>query len=591
MRRRPSITVLLSPGVPRPGDLLEVEARFESKSDTPLEKVTFELASVEKIVIQQGRSTSSWRHEHVRLAAEVPGRPLTPGLHSYRARFKLPVELPPQYWGRYGSIDHVLEVRAHIPWWPDRVGRYSVPVQQLPMNAPARPGVYVSEAGGPKGGEPYAEVSLASTTVEPGGEIEGTVAFTNGEKERGVRVALVAFERLFASAGFFQGGSIRETLEVRRWNHVLSNGPPEEGRGLPFRIAVAPDTVPSFTGKICALEWAVEVISERLLSSRTLLRVPVLIVPRTHAARRSSKAAVPAVGRERRAQSFQNVAARAGLSYNPDHDDLRGMAGSVGIRIAPETRPDGTLATVAHLSWPPLGMALRLGPSSWTHWLEGRLVEAGHPGFDRRFHVQSRFPAQARALLDAELCELVATFDEARADDEGATLAVSKVLVDEAPLGDLVTRAVKAARAFDAAFRRVPPPPALEPHAAAWQDFAARLGGRFEPGRGAILDATFGLERVEIATSWSEDGDPLNTAVRILLTTRVDPDAIVPAARALALSLHEQTGAHIAITADAVSASLPQLVSDPGSLEPLLEGLTRLAQAARGRGAAGPFRS
>ncbi len=469
MRSRPSITVLLSPGVPRPGDLLDVEARFESTSDTPLDKVTFDLLGVEKVVVQHGRTTSTWSHQHVHLKAEVPGRPLTPGLHAYRAQFKLPVELPPQYWGRYGSIDYVLEVRAHIPWWLDCIGRYSVPVQQLPMNAPPKAGVFVSEYGGPKSGEPYAELSLASTTAEPGGELQGTVAFTNGGRERAVRVALVAFERLFADAGFFQGGSIRETLEVRRWTHLLSNGPPEEGRGLPFRFAVAPDTVPTFAGKISALEWGIEVISERLLSHRTILRAPILIVPRTHAARRAAPAPVPAVGRERRAQSFQAVAARSGLTYHPDNEDLRGFAGAVGIRIAAETRPDGALATAAHLSWPPSGWASdrpelvdRTG-STATAW-----TPASPPSTAASTCTAASPPRRAPSSMTT--CAPSSSPSTRPAPTTRAPPSpCPSPSWTRPPRGPRAARTVKPRAPSTLGFHRLPRPPALEPHAPAWR--------------------------------------------------------------------------------------------------------------------------
>src|SRR5262245_45796520 len=106
MRSRPDMTVLLSSGAPRPGQLLEVEARLESQSDTPLERVTFDLIGLERVMIRRGRNTSVWKHEHIRQRAEHTGRPLTPGSHSYRARFQLPDGLPPQYLGRYSTVDY-----------------------------------------------------------------------------------------------------------------------------------------------------------------------------------------------------------------------------------------------------------------------------------------------------------------------------------------------------------------------------------------------------------------------------------------------------------------------------------------------------
>ena len=137
---------------------------------------------------------------------------------------------------------------------------------------------------------------------------------------------------------------------------------------------------------------------------------------------------------------------------------------------------------------------------------------------------------------------------------------------------------------------RIPPPPELAPHEAAWRAFADRLGGRFEPGRGAILDGTVGLERVEIATLWTDDALDA-TELRVPLGTRIDPAAVSPSARSLAASLEDAPGRKLTITDDTLALRLPALVPDPTELDPLLESLVRLAQAVRGRGAAGPFRS
>lgn len=597
MRSRPSMTVMMKPGVPHPGQTLEVEARLEAKSETPVDQVSFELVGTETVRVKRGKSTSMWQHSHVRLRAAHPGKTLSVGPHTYSARFDLPRALPPQYLGRYSRIDYTLEVRVDIPWWPDRVGTYDIPVTSWPVEARQEPGIFVSERGGARAGELYTEMSLASTTVEPGGEISGTVAFTNVAHghARGVRLALIASERLFADAGFWQGGSIRETREVMRSEMTLRRGPPEEGVGIPFRVRVAPETIPSLSGTISALEWKIVVIIERLISNVPLIQVPILIVPRgSRTEQRTASAGAPAVGRERRIQSFQHVGAQVGLAYDAERDDLHGAQGSVETRIAVETRPDGALATVAHLSWPALGMGLRLAPGAWTDRLVSREIDVGHPQFDRDFHVRSRVPDQAKALLDKELCDLllgvVDAGAEVHADDEGASLTLRVALIDEQPLASFAALAVRVARAFNAAFERVPPPPALVPHAEAWRSYAAQLGGRFEPGRCAIHDATFALERVAVVTLWSDDGEHLHTEVQMAAGAHIDPETVAPAARNLATAVQERSGGTVSIGGELITLSLAKMVANPAELEPSLEDLAKLLHAVRGRGAAGPFR-
>jgi hypothetical protein len=591
MRSRPELTVLLDPGNPFPGEELLVEARFVSTSDTPLDRVLFELAGVETIRVPQGKSEIVRRHDHVRLRAEIPGKPLTPGTHTYRARFSLPPRLPAPYSGRYASVAYALEVRADIPWWPDRVGKYEIPIRPLPVEAKTSPSVFVTDLGGVRTGVLYAELSLGSTAFEPGGEIAGTVALHNAGSARGTSVALVASERISSDAGFFEGGSIREIREAQRWSLVLADDPPAEGVGLPFRLAIPGDVIPGYAGAISALEWAVEITTRSLFSRNTVLRVPIQIVPGASRARRPTPVAIPAVGRERHAQILARVGRGLGLQLDPESVELRGERGAVGVRIAAETRPDGALATVAHLVWPPLGMRFSVAPRTWTDLLSTHAVASGVAAFDRRYQARGRFAEQVRALLDAELCALLLGFDEATITDEGATLLAARALVEEGPLADFAGRAARVTGALDAAFARVPLPPALAGGADAWRALAERLGGRFEPGRGAIHEGTLGLERVQIVTEWDDDGELQATIVRVALDPRVDPETISPAARALAESLAESAGGRVTIEADAVTLSIARAIVDPGAIEPALDGLARLAHAVRHRVGASPFRS
>ncbi|MEZ4301198.1 MAG: hypothetical protein R3B70_40050 [Polyangiaceae bacterium] len=590
MRSRPDLTVLLRPGAPLPGTVLEVEARFESHSETPVDGVILELTGVERFAVPRGKSQLVRTHSHVHLRSEQPGGVFEPGTHTYHARFQLPNELPPRYSGRFGSVDYTLSVRASIPWWPDAVGRYDVPIALLSRPVPPSPGVFVSRAGGVVGGEIYAELSLASTVVAPGGELVGTVAFTNAHKERGVRVSLVAYEHLFADGDFWSGGRVDEMHEVRRWSFSpAAGGVPPDGAPLPFRFAVAKDAVPSFTGALSELLWVVEVSATGLISSRELIRAPITILPQL-ASRPPSSAAVPAVGLARRALTFQTVARDLRLAFDESTREIHGGTGAVSVRVGVATRPDGELVTVAKLAWPSLGMGLLLAPGSWMDPFRSREIKIGVGPFDDRFHIESRFPEQARALLDPQLCEHLMSFDEVRADDAGAALAVPMAISEVQPLAHFTARALATARALDAAMARVPLPPALAPHAEAWQAAAARMGGRLEPGRPAILEATYGLERVEIATTWTSEATLDATEITLPLGARVDPDALSPAARALLTSL-ETSAQHVSLTSETLTLRLRRPTPDPADLDPLIETLVRLAQLVRGRGAAGPFRS
>jgi hypothetical protein len=236
-------------------------------------------------------------------------------------------------------------------------------------------------------------------------------------------------------------------------------------------------------------------------------------------------------------------------------------------------------------------MGLRVERASWTDAISPREIDVGEPTFDERFHVRSRFAEQARALFDKDLCALVMAFPDVTIDDDGAALAVPLALVDEVPLGDFVGRSTAVARAFAAALARVPVPSPLAGRAAAWADFAARVGGHFEPGSGSIREAMLGQDRMEIATEWTDEGALRGTCVRVLLGTRIDPQALAPAAQAQVAALEKESGGRCVLTEDRLTLTLDRLVPDPQEIQPQLDDLARLAQSVRGRGGAGPFRS
>lgn len=591
MRSRPKMTVLLRPGQPRPGETFEAEAHLISEDETPLDRVVFELIGDEVVTVQHGKSASQWKEPLVRLRAEVPGRPLTRGEHVYRALFQLPTPLPPSYRGRFTRIDYTLEVRCDIPWWPDRFERYDVPIPHLPAPADRRPGVFVTRQGGAFAGELYAEMSLASKTFAAGEIVNGTVALQNARRETDLRVSLVAYERIFPRASFWQGGSYNATAETLRWSYAVTKGAPEDGRPYPFRFQLASDMIPTFTGRMSALDWAIEIVSEGIFSRKVLLRAPITVLPGTSASAATTPTRVPAVGDQRRFESLHRVGGRLGLAFDPDHGELRGTFSGIGLRIAAESRPDGARVTVARLAWPSLGMGLHVEHASWTDAISLREIAVGHKEFDDSFHVRARDVGQARALFDAALCALLMTCDDVRVDDEGAELSVPLTLVDEQPLLTFATGTVDAARLFAAAFLRIPPPPSFEGRAPSWSAFAERVGGRFEPGSVSVRDALLGQERLEIETEWSDDGTFRATSIRVHLSTPIDANALSPAAESQRKALETAANGRCEITTDRVALILARPVLDPSELDPHLDDLTRLVHSVKGRGGAGPFRS
>src|SRR5262249_8337000 len=151
--------------------------------------------------------------------------------------------------------------------------------------------------------------------------------------------------------------------------------------------------------------------------------------------------------------------------------------------------------------------ALSVSPRSWTDRIVGRGLATGIEAFDGRLHTSARFAEQAAAVVDGELAASVAAFEEVQVHDDGATFATRRALLEPAALAAFVDDVLRAARALDAGCARVPMPPLLAGGEDGWRALAARLGGRFEPGRGAVLDGALGLEQVEVVTWWGDDGE------------------------------------------------------------------------------------
>lgn len=141
MRSRPYLAISLSHYAPLPGDTIEVEARFASSSNTPLDRVVFELVGIEtalgklsRIEMPIGKDEVCAPFERLAMLGEVPGCPLTPGTHTYSMRFELPHDLLPSYEGRHVAVRYMVTVRADIPWWPDRVGKCVVSVASITVD-------------------------------------------------------------------------------------------------------------------------------------------------------------------------------------------------------------------------------------------------------------------------------------------------------------------------------------------------------------------------------------------------------------------------------------------------------------------------
>jgi hypothetical protein len=144
MRSRPRVKVLYRPRFAVPGDPFEVEVVLTSKSDTPVDAISFLLVGSERY--DYGKREQ--RRELVRQIGRHEPRTLTKGEHRLRTRFDIPRDAMASFQGERASVAYGLEVHVSIPWWPDVRNHYLVPVGWRGYDPPEpRPGIYASRRG------------------------------------------------------------------------------------------------------------------------------------------------------------------------------------------------------------------------------------------------------------------------------------------------------------------------------------------------------------------------------------------------------------------------------------------------------------
>lgn len=597
MRSRPDLVLHLDPPRPLPGEPFVAKLLLRSRSDTPCEGIEVRLVGTERRYVRTEHhgsgsdATTSDVYEQrtiLSLAARLDVRTLARGDHAHAVRFDLPADAPPAYTSPLSKIEYELDVRVAIPWWPDRHEQYVVPVAARPhaLAAPT-PRTYCSRQGGPQGTELYGELALARSEVLPGEVLEGAVSLANVEhhRVRKVVLALIATEtpRIESSAGPKQVESLEATL---------LEGKPEGRASLPVRLRVPEGATPSFSSTYVRVDWALAVRAVVTLGTDFEMRVPIVIAPpRSKGAPAPEARHVAPIGRERQRLVWSAVAERHALQVDGDVMHARGgWLGDASLSVSLEPHGDEGLWTVARLSWPTLGLDLRVTERRWFHALARGELEFGRAtaadrAFAERLACAARERAQAEAMLPPEVRAALVGFAGVALDDGGCMVGAPGSAFSVEELDAFVSRALATARGLLAARARVPPPAAMAEHAAAWRDFAAETAGRFEIGRVFVHDLAFEGERFDAGTLYAGTS-PETTLVRLqLAATERTEGRVEPALAGLARLGH-------AVTVDdrGVVVHVRPPVGDPRGVRGALEALVGVARAVRGVEARGPYR-
>lgn len=600
MRSRPDLTVFLTPTQVCPGERLRARVQLQSRSETPYDAIDVVLVGNESRYKSTSTSDSgSTRHYHrreaLRLGVTFPPGVLMPGTWEREVTFDVPRDASPTYSSSLATIAYELQVRVHIPWWPDRRESYKVEVQVLAVDpGEPRPQIFTTQAGETRGDAPVMELSLEDDRLRLGGTLAGAVALTGLGGRRIRRIEIVCVVRETALVKSSSGPT-----DVSRHKWVIHEGTPAEGASLPFRLAMPPGLSPSFRSPFIQVDHAIEATAVVALGSDISLRVPAVAL-RSGAVRPG--APVPLIGSARHLGVWQAAVeqvrkARTGgvrdIHFDPSSAAASFSVGDVAVSVAEEQgavrrraragvtggvpSSDSGPCLLAEFTWPGLGLDLRVAERRWTDL--GQRSAAFDAALTKRFTLRAREPEQAAHFLDAGMRDALLAFDEVGLDDEGLVVlrrggvykadGLVRFLTQVHQLATQVARAVALipppAAARDGGALALPAGATLRATADAWLGLAASRGARLRPGDFALV-------------GWSLRGVPLTLTHRFEeqrvvaseLTTPLPSGADSTAWRDALASV---TGSPAFVEEGQVGVVLPPPL-DPQSLLRIAEGFT-----------------
>lgn len=581
MRRRPKIKTWLRPQEVAPPGQLGVSCLLTSAAATPVDFVSFVFRGTLTVATARGAFERVLVHAEKRTEAFV----LQKGELRLDTTFDLAEGLPPTYAAAGLTVSYGVEIRVSIPWWPDRVARYRVAVR-TPLGGPVAesPAAFGANA---RSGEPSLEVALRSTTLEVHDRVEGTLSVLAGNaRVRGVDVTLVQTHTV-SSLG---GGA----FDVARYTARVAEPPIVDGKPVPFRIRPPPTLSPCFSAGGVSVSTALEVRVVTLFADDVVARVPLRIVPVSGDGPRRRTSALPPVGKPRHALMWATAARELGAVATDGEEHLTARVGEVSVEAGVETRGAGRWIVV-RLSWPSLGLGMRLTRKSWRDVLVGRRVPIDDVDAAGALTLVAREPEQTRrAFVGRRLSRLV-TFTEVEVADDGAELAVAEPSRSARAVTTTVRAALGFAREITEVAARVPPPAALADALGAWMAAAEELRGRLELGRMWIHEGRRGPDRVTMGARWGDDGALLGLSVEVANEPPLgfhplasDDVRLSPDAKLAWAALGEL--AEVRVDPTNVVAFVPGAADDPRARFDVLDLAVRLRRALAGRGVAGPFR-
>jgi len=465
-----------------------------------------------------------------------------------------------------------------IPWWPDRVATYRLPVAIPPeVGATPRGATRFTSGPAPKGKDLFIEASLAREDLAIGAQVEGAVSMANvaHHRIRNVQAALVEIEtsRVPSSAG---------PSETRRTTWTIHEGKPQESAEIRFALKIPDAHCPDFVTPFIAVRHELRIVAQIAFGSDIHIAIPIrLHRPRTDVAEVHATPAL--LGRGKRKSNWGRALSDFGsttrvVSLNEETDELLLDHEGRSIHITAEHRGNDGPFLVAEIEWPSLGMGLKVAERSWSDFGGKKGVE----DLDQRFAIEGRDPEQVRRLFDTATARAILPFRSIGLDDTHAVAASPGSSHAVAALKEMVARAILLSDAVVRSAGFIPPPKGLTTAASRYREFALRHAARLTPGDFSVRRLLVDGVSMSLEHRFQE-----STAVASLLVVDMSaPDALAAELKQRAATV----SADASVDSSGIRVPLP-LVEDPSSIEPLMAGLAEVVRSiATKQKPQGPYR-
>jgi hypothetical protein len=593
MLRRPTAVVLLQPGLVSPGDELICEVRLTSDRPRAITGITLGLVGTERLNVPGPAP----ERELFRFVARFPAEELPDGERRYRVPFRIPGDAPPTVRGRVLRIGYELQLRVGLPWWPDVDRRFEVPVRPAPRPRVEEPRIFTG-ALDDRSGDARAEATFASTELAPGEALIGAVSLLHPPRREGaLELALVARER---TSGHGTTESVRYVARIAQRAEV--------GEAVRFAVRLPEGALPTASGAFGSCDWSAEIDVVGALSREPLLVVPLLVTARASTDTTQGPATVRLVGRSRRLDLWRRVAARGSMSFDEASGTIRTQRGPVEIELEAQAEGENGPRMVARLRHPRLGIELALRERGWSDRLGPVPVPGLGSRFDERFVLHARESTCARSVLGPSVLEALFAVDGARLDDAGGELWLSGTGLDEGALRLVLECALTVAGGIASALESMPFAPPVSAVGPAWERFARARSARLVRGELCIEELVVGEHRAAFGLSWRGADRIVGShftltdemAARRLRDTGLDDagrfrlwsSISSPDERSRWQAMDEELRARgeLLVEGDALRLVTSDALGDPSDALPVLEQLSALALAARGRRSQSAYR-